>query len=1096
MNKLLSLIAENKFVKNLRALLYALLKVLLRITALLGSLAALLAVILVFVLFNLEIILPWAVDKASENYDRDIAIGHIESGLVGTHFAVRLNDISLGGGAHGDLDFSADAIEMRLGSGMFTRSGLQLDYFGITRPQLNGRILLDATEASDAEPKPRQPQNFAAYLAALPTIATIRVEQGQYDVALESDELNVQLQGVFQLEGAQREDRYVFEGSFLPQDMSDTDFNLRFESTREPAGQTVSNLSLNARRMNLVWFTAMWNSFFPQRAVDAANVFAVMDADVDSQWIEGSLDTVSWDINVTDAVLDGAISNVRQFVLVSEGTLSRQSDGSNRVDVNFDAKSLDVAELLRRYPNLFPQKFYAHASDRLDALWIRQAAGAVSGNWMVPGQPLSDLRLSVTGEFENYDYRFSEIWPPLLDGQGLAKITDRQIDIEFSQGSLHGRQLDNATARIADFLIADPIMDFQAQVTLSVDDAMDFFGPNGMVKPGMTDAIVRGSGNSVVTVSAVVPLRRGREFTLTGAVEPQGLTALTSYGIEASDIGGKIDFNRAGLTTGRLQGKVTDGDFELEFRGASGSSGFEISGSGSGAAAAEVFAPLMPGQVKNYLDGVIDWNADYSFSADVDEIGITSSLRDVRSELPYPMAKQSGTAMPAKVFVSTHGDEQRRIALQFGTILESVLNARRTAGQWQVQSGTVAVGPVQMPKEDSAGIIVNAYLPEFDYGRWLAVMRSQGSRPGLNQGRLKEISLSVDKFNFARAREFHDVHLHIAKENRLWHIDVVSKEMIGRASYLDRQSVQEGEVPTLTIDFARCYIPEAQAAPIQGGIDPKNLPRMQFSCADTRYGNYALGKSTISAEPQADSWAITAAEFATPEFVLTSSGHWNYGETSALQFVFETPDFGAAMEKLSYGRLFNGGSGSVRGNLSWDDALTRWRTDITSGDYNLAIKSGSLITRKDETTAKLIGILNYDTLLNRVSADIADFGEDGIPFETVSGGGDIQAGRINVPGLRVQGPTSEIDVSGHVDWNTKQLDMIAKIDVEVGKPLTTIATIAGGPVTGLITYLGKEILEKSEIELFTHHYSITGPWSEPEVVAVQRANGDATSSQE
>ncbi len=1096
MNNLASLVFENRLAKSLRAALSALLKVMLRIMALLGSLAALLAVMLAFILFNLEIILPWAVDEASKSYGREITVGQVDSGLVGTNFTVRLTDISLAGGDRGDLHFSADAIEVRLGRGLFSRDGLQLDYFGIARPHLSGRIVLHSTQVPDAEAQPRGQQNFAAYLAALPAIATLHVEQGHYDIALESDELNVELLGEFQLSGAQRDDRYVFEGSFLPQDVSDTDLNVRFESMRSAASETASSLSLNARSLNLVWFTALWNSFFPQRAVDAANVFAVMDADVESRWTEGALDTVSWDINLTDAVLDGAISDAKQFVFASNGTLRRQSDDSNRLDINFDAKSLDVTELLQRYPNLFPPKFYAHASNQLEALWIRHLAGRVSGNLMLPGQAISDLSLSVTGAFENYDYRFSEVWPPLLDGQGTLKVTDRQVDIEFSQGAIHGRPLENAAAHIADFLAADPILDFQAQVRLSVDDAMDFFGPNGTVKSGMTDGIVRGSGNSAVTVSAAVPLRRGREFTLVGSVEPQGLTALTSYGIEASDIRGKIDFSRTGLTTGSLQGKVPDGEFELNFGSTAGSRGFGVAGSGSGTAAVQTFAPLMPGQLAHDLNGVIDWTADYSFSPDVDEIGITSSLRDVRSELPYPMTKPSGTALPAKVFVSTRDGHHRRIALQFGTILEGVLSLRRAAGQWQVESGAVAVGSVQMPREDSSGVIINAYLPEFDYERWLAVMRSDDKSPALNQGRLKEISLSADALNFARGRMFHDVNLHIAKENRLWHIDVVSREIIGRATYLDRQSIQEGEAPTLTIDFARCHIPEAQSPPVKGGIDPRNLPRLRFNCADTRYGNYALGKSAISAEQRADSWVITAAEFATPEFVLTSSGQWNYSNTSALQFAFDAPDFGKAMDKLSYGRLFNGGRGSISGNLSWDDALTQWRTDITSGDYTLAVESGSLITQKDETAAKLIGILNYDTLLNRVSADIADFGEEGIPFETVSGQGDIQAGRINVPGLRVQGPTSEIDVSGHVDWNTKQLDMLAKINVEVGKPLTTIATIAGGPVTGLVTYLGKQILEKSDIELFAHQYSIKGPWSEPQVVAVQRAAPDAAGSQE
>ena len=1093
MEKLTSPTSLKTISTKLGAVLLTPFKVLLRIAAVIASLVLVLLLSFVLLIFNLDIVLPWAIKEISERYDGEISVAEIQSGMIGSEFALRLNDISIDTAIDEELQLIADAVEIRFSDQFLGKNGLQIAYFGVSKPKLKGRILVQPpTETSDYRDDFERRAINSTLISVLSNLRNLNVDQGSYDLALKSDVLEVESAGDFQVQGAYTDDKYVLTGALKAQNLSDSDVNLRVEAAETDDGGTVSNMNLTARSLNVVWFATIWNSFFPSRPIDPNNVSAVVNANVTGIWTNESLDSVQWDVDLKDETLDGKLTNVKEFIFESTGTWNTDVDGASQIDVNFNAASMDAVEVLQRYPSLFPPKFFKHVSERLDSLWVTKMSGSFSGDPSKLNDSANDLNLDITGDFEKLTYRFAKNWPPLLDGKGKVTVTGKRFDVAFEQGFVHGRPIEKTSGFVDDFTIADPILNFDFQVVVSVDDALDFFGPSGMVKPGMANSIVDGKGTARVSTTAIIPLRRGKLFSLNGTVSPQNLTVMTSYDIEVTDVQGEISFNRDGITKGSLHGKVTGGEFESNFHGSAGTNGFEIAGTAFGAASVKVAKPLAPARLIANLDGLIDWSADYKFTPNVDQIAVTSSLVNVESTLPFPLEKQSGTALPLKAFVLTSEEKDRRILVQVGTVFEGNFDAVRNADRWEIQSGAAAVGPVEMPKEDESGIIVAGYLPEFDYEIWSELMTSDDENGSLRLDNFKEINLSVDFLNFARARKFHDVNVHVIKQDRLWNIDLISRELIGNAQYLDEQSAQEGEEPKLLIELVRCHIPEAQSQVSNRAINPRNLPAMEFSCADTKYGQYSLGESTVHAQSGLDSWMITSAKFKTPEFNLESSGEWTYNNNSAVKFKLTADDFGKAMERLEYGGLFNGGKGLVSGHLFWDDALTKWRSGISSGEYSLEVREGSLVTEKDSASVKLIGILNYDTLLNRVSTDVADFGKEGIPFDKVSGSGNIEAGQINVPGLEIKGSTSEITISGASDWTKKELDLVADISVEVGKPLTTVATIAGGPVTGVLTYLGKQILEKSKIDLFTHRYTITGSWSSPQVEAVTPQSNDSS----
>ena len=1076
------------------------LKFSMRIIALASSVVVLFGLLAALLIVNFNVFTPWLLSEIAERFEGKFSFDSIELGWHESFPTLEIHNLSVKRNFDSDwLEFSAESAELRLAQPFFSREGWQIAYVGVVKPRLLGQRSL--VQKKD-KPAPVQKRGASvliwSYLPSLLRIQQISVQEGEYDVVLKSDEFDVNALGRFNVESGHGDNANSITGSLVTTLHNESEVKFRLDLTGSTDDMNTVRLHINAKSVDAAWLAIMSGGLLKERNVDFANVTMVIDADINGLWRDGSLESVDWAVKAQDLELDGTISNSKETLVASAGSWWLNPDESSHIETTFELASLDFVALLKQHPGMFPPRFRRYVSERLHSLWVSRAVGSFSGD---PIQLIKQDRMDnllVEGNFEKLSLEYGEKWPPLFDGKGTFEFRGRRFDAILAEGTIHEQPLEHTLVYVEDFTLPDPLLTVNTQLPTPMPLVFVLFGPEGTVNPGKTEGIVSGSGTSEISLIVEIPLKRGKEFSLNGTVTPvDDVSVVTFLGPQVSDIEGKVHFNRAGLTTGELSGNFLGGTVKANFKGSGPLGNVAITGSVIGNSNAQDLEPIIGAALTSRLSGFFPWNVDFEVWPEQKSIVFSTSFVGVESQLPFPMQKEAESEMQLRSIIRGIGQTERRFEFEMdkriGGRVQSLISGnflvKRENREWGIDSGVLGVGNAKPPKKDESGVFIAVDFPVFDIEEWVNLIRQNEGISELGFARLKSVQANFDKVWLAGKRELNGVSLSVEKLAEHWGVTINSDELKGQAAYRTSEFLREGETPLIVVQLSKCHMDESQTGPSKRSMDPRVLPAMDLTCSDTKYGQYSVGESKIIATPTEDSWKITSANFNSMTFNVSATADWKYSNSSVIDFKFNSVDFGQSMEQLGYPGTFDGGTAKASGHLEWDDAFTKWLPELTSGSVNYSARSGVVTSGSWTDTAggatqKFVGALNYETLLNRLSVDVSDALKSGIAFDRLGGRASIKNGIIEVQGAVLIGPSADMVIRGTTDWATKQHQLKAGVDPQIGNTLTTLATLFINPATGLLTYLGKKVFESLEIDIFPLQYEITGSWEEPDVKLV------------
>ncbi len=1075
------------FLTVFNRLLHKLFAVFLRIVALASSFVLLIILCSVFAITNIDTFTPWLLSEAASRSEGKFSFDQVELTFRDSLPEFKIHGLSITHDLdNGPVSLTAEAIQVRLASPMLTRDGVQIDQIDIKKPAIDASILIGSDREKDQSRKSGALSLDSLNILALQTnIGTIDVNGGTFSVLLDSQEVDVKVLGQFSLETRHTDQGVSIIGTMDSILHNQSKISYRLDLTEPTDKSTISKFKIDVESLDAAWLAAAWAvSGVGNRKVDPATLTAVVDANISGKLVDGRFESVNWNVDLSDPELDGDIPDSKITLVNFNGSWEVENSGS-RINSEFELVDLDGRVMLDRYPTLFPPKFYRHMSERLSSLWVRRVTGKFDGDPMDAILRKDLDQLSIDGNFQNFVFTYGKNWPELTDGSGTFKVRGKRLEVSGSHGVIYGEEIGSLTGYVDDFTLSDPILHLSAGMDVPMPVVFDLFGPDGIVLPGKTKGITEGSGTGSISLSVAVPLRRGKEYVIDGVAMPGDISVITEYGPEVSQIQGQVKFDRIGITSGELKAKALGGEFETQFNGSGTKGNYVVQGIANGTSAAAELRPIIGSVLGSKLSGSFEWHADFSFDPNENTIAFSSSLTGLDSSLPFPMRKIPGLPVPLRADIRTTNGTEREFVFDLATIVSGNLNATLVNRTWNIHSGTLAVGDVDSIDTQAPGVHVALSLPELNYDEWSHLLTDNESQQSkLQFENLQVVKAQLGSAILARDRRLNRVSVTVQKKEKFWEIEIDSDEVAGKAEFRNTDFLQEGEYPQLVIELSKCHIPEAQSEPLERSVDPRNVPNLDFSCSDMRYGQYHLGESIIQAVATNDSWHIESARFQTPSLTIEASGDWNYDQSSRIDFEFSSADFGASMDQLGYPGRFDSGAINLSGFLFWNDALTKWSPSLTSGEIGFVAEDGTMIDAANNPSTTVVGVLNYDTLLQKISVDVTDVLKGGIAYQSLAGIITVVNGIIVVDGVRLNSPSVEIVLQGSTDWINKQHKLVAGARSNVGKSLTTIATLIN-PIQGLFTYLAQELLEEMDVELFTLKYEIKGPWDEPEVKVVK-----------
>ncbi len=129
---------------------------------------------------------------------------------------------------------------------------------------------------------------------------------------------------------------------------------------------------------------------------------------------------------------------------------------------------------------------------------------------------------------------------------------------------------------------------------------------------------------------------------------------------------------------------------------------------------------------------------------------------------------------------------------------------------------------------------------------------------------------------------------------------------------------------------------------------------------------------------------------------------------------------------------------------------------------------------------RVLGFLNLGELSRRLSLDFTDLYEQGFVFDRITGRIDLGGGQARLETFEIDGPASDIRVSGFTDLRARTFDQTVTVEPSIGTSVALASAVAGGPVVGAAVYLVDRVSGGALDRLGSYQYRMTGPWAKPE----------------
>jgi uncharacterized protein (TIGR02099 family) len=767
----------------------------------------------------------------------------------------------------------------------------------------------------------------------------------------------------------------------------------------------------------------------------------------------------------------------------------------------------------RRLPRYLPVLLPAHVRD-----WVERSL--LSGT-------IDEVRFETRGDLWNFPFRVPEhgifrIAGRVRDGTlayapGWPRIDQIRGDVTFERASLSVRapsgqvgrvRLSDVDARLPDY--NDAVLTIEGRGAGAAQDLLRFIDDSPLAATVATfTRDIRAAGDAKLAMRLTLPLSHLEDTRVAGSVELAGNDIELDRTLPPfSAVSGRLEFTEAGLSLPEVRATFLGGPLRVEGRPA-GDGRMHIEAAGS------IDADGMRTVVDNPLTRRLSGRTDYRARIEVDRrsstVRIESDLIGLASALPPPFFKAAAEPWPLRVQSTPlppraagarpPGD---RLDVRVGDAIALALERERDPGSERMRVARAGFATDGEPVLRDSGLSVLLRTERIDVDAWMAVL-GDGELERLQrhaEGTAGGMSLVPDLVSVVAddvrvgGRDLHEVVFGATRLQGRWRANVAAREVQG---HFDWHDARPGErIGTLVARFDRLVLARSREREVEAVLaaSPAQLPGLDLTAEQLVLGDVVVGRLTLAATNGGTAaqpvWSLDRLVLTHPNARLEASGRWAIQGAAGpgpegrrgteLVIGLDVQDAGRLLGQFGLREAVRGGSGRIEGRIDWRGTPIAIDYPSLGGQLKLAIGQGEFL-KVDPGLAKLIGVLNMQSLPKRLAGDFRDLFAEGFVFDSIEGDVRIDQGIARTDELRIRGLQAQVKVRGEADIERET----QRLRVEVVPELNAgIASIAFGamvnPAIGLGSLAAQYVLRKPLQEALTYEVDVTGSWSDPAVV--------------
>lgn len=823
------------------------------------------------------------------------------------------------------------------------------------------------------------------------------------------------------------------------------------------------------------------------------------------------------------------------------GRYTNPGHGRGELDLKADFERAAVARIVRYLPTSLSDHLRLYLGHALQAGQVKRGATIVARGPLETFPYEHDPKAGVFhivapftgGRFEptpqpphTLANGTPNVWPALDGIDGVFEIEQNRLRFDIDRAHYKGVVLDPVRGHIADLgnpLHSPLVIEGRARGPLA--DLLDY--ANRSAVGGMTGHLgerLRAQGPATLALKLTIPQHVAHPHTdVEGTIGLAGNTLETDGLPPLSRLHGQLRFTQHTLAAERLTGRFLGGD--LSARGgleADGRYAFDVDGRIALDAARNLG---LRGAAATLLGRVVG-DAPYQITVrgmkkdGPPEITAHADLTDVALHFPAPFAKPVGEPLPFDFTLAPEaepGDRQRvRADLKLGPIgARYVLDLTR--GQ-PVSAVRGALGMNRMPDLPHDGVTAAVDVPELDADAWLAfakTLRAGAGAPAPQaQPRVDLASFAPKRFalHFGTLkllkRNWENVIVGASHVDDLWQANIASNQVSGYLSWAPGSGAEAAGV--LNARLAKLVIPDSAEHDLVGrAMDlptPADhaMPAIDLVVDQVVARGHDIGRLEVNArnldENGVPVWQLDKLELANPAAKLTATANWRTSRRAlargvdeddaprrtVFDFRLDIDNAGALLDRVGLPRTIADGRGTLTGKVGWRGGPTAIDYPTLGGVLSLDLQHGQIL-KVDPGAAKLLGVLSLQSLARFLTLDFRDVIGKGLPFEKISGNGQIANGIARLGDFEMVTAPARVTLAGAVDLAHETQDLHAHVAPKVSAGAAAIAAAVINPLLGLGVLAADVALSQTLSRAFAVDYAITGSWAHPHI---ERVRGD------
>ena len=739
-------------------------------------------------------------------------------------------------------------------------------------------------------------------------------------------------------------------------------------------------------------------------------------------------------------------------------------------------------------------------TDKMKTWWrnaFKQGAlrnGQVAYSGPISRTALPDGVASLTSKVEYVDavldYGYQRQWPVLSSPSGYLELAEGGLSIVAQDAKLGPDPVVESTVNINEVFKPSRYLTLvgSAKSTFVTTAQLILQGP--LFEPEdrpETMPITPGAGEVDIWIDMQLPFADVTQVSLNGYADIRGVDFELTGGVPVKGIDTRVDFTERSAESEWMQVQFLGGEATAKLStlepGRPPVLGLEARGNLD----VKTLEPWLGEHVLTQLEGGAAWQGSVVFDGSSVRVSGTSDLQGLAILTPQPLGKraqESRTMTLDMRFGNTQMQQFIDVKLDDSAHLQMQQNPGESGSFFDAM--LVSIGGLG-GDNNRAGVHFDINASRLDLDAWMeSIIDIASYEPKtpvsdtefLDAMRTIRI-LSDNPLLFGR--QFGTFELNASSDDgEYWFGRIDGERINGNLQFEPRSLVSQ-----YRFDLENLYLDEApdpveDLPPIDESLSIASYPAVDLIIEDLRVEEMRLGRLVLSAAPLGEEWKLLDGSLSHKGIVTQFSGQWSNasdaGSLSSFSYQTDIQAAGEALDSMDFGGILKSGSGLAQGRLEWRGAPHEFDYSRLDGEFDIRIADGELV-QVAPGSGRLLGLLNINTLLRRLTLDFSDVVASGLRFDRMRFKGLISEGRALMNEAYMLSPAAFVRMQGEVDMAQELVDMEFNIAPDLGGNLTLLSALAN-PAAGAVMFVIQNVFKEEMRNNSLISYRAKGGWDD------------------